>query len=111
MYVFGMLVFLGLAMLVIARLAHRYLSAAPEIWALALVALGIAAAWFAGFDAFGAWGLDVRNAAIGTTLTGFLIGGAGYFWHEVLHLLGGLGRKVTDEAQSLEKTEQLRRVA
>ncbi|WP_030684384.1 hypothetical protein [Streptomyces sp. NRRL B-1347] len=111
MYEFGMLVLLGLAVLVVGNAVHRYLSAAQEFWAFALTALGVGAAWLADFSLFEAWGLDVRTEAIGTTLTGFLIAGAGYFWHEVLRFFAGLARKFTDEAKTIEKTEQLRRVA
>ncbi|MEU5893701.1 hypothetical protein ABZ835_43860 [Streptomyces sp. NPDC047461] len=53
----------------------------------------------------------MRNDTIGTTITGFLIAGGGYFWHEALHFLAGISRKFTDEAKVLEKEQQLRRVA
>ncbi|KOU36253.1 hypothetical protein [Streptomyces sp. WM6378] len=111
MYAFGILALLGLAVLVVAQVAHRYLSAAHEFWAFTLVALGVGVAWLANFDLFGTWGIDVRNATIGTTLTGLVIGGAGYFWREVLHFFAGLSRKLTDEAKTLEKAQQLRRAA
>ncbi|KOT90144.1 hypothetical protein ADK70_17905 [Streptomyces rimosus subsp. pseudoverticillatus] len=111
MYAFGMLALLGLAVLVVTQLAHRFLSAASEFWAFAFVALGVGTAWLANFDLFGIWGLTARNDAIGITLTGFLIAGAGYFWREVLRFFTGLSRKLSDEAASLEKTQQLRRVA
>lgn len=111
MYAFGMLVLLGLAVLVVAEVVHRYLSVAAEFWAFALVVFGVGTAWLADFDLFGVWGLSVRNDTIGITVTGFLIAGVGYFWREVLHFFAGLARKFTDEAKTLEKTEQLRRVA
>jgi hypothetical protein len=53
----------------------------------------------------------IRGSAIGVTLTGLIIAGAAYFWHEILAFFGGLSRKFTDEAATLEKTEHLRRVA
>ncbi|WP_438295513.1 hypothetical protein [Streptomyces sp. HUAS TT7] len=111
MYAFGMVALLGLAVLVVAKIAHRYLSVAQEFWAFALVALGMGAAWLADFDLFGAWGLTVRNATIGTTLTGFLVAGAAYFWREILYFFTGAARKFTDEAKTIEKTGELRRVA
>ncbi|MFI7317032.1 hypothetical protein [Streptomyces venezuelae] len=102
---------MGLAILVAAKVVHRYLSVAQEFWALALVALGMGAAWLADFNLFEAWGLAVRNDTIGIILTGFLIAGASYFWREVLYFFAGVARKFTDEAKTIEKTEQLRRVA
>ncbi|MEV3858163.1 hypothetical protein AB0J38_28035 [Streptomyces sp. NPDC050095] len=111
MYAFGMLALFGLATLVAARVGHRYLQLTVEIWAFALIALGVGAAWLADFDLFAAWSLPVRNGDIATTLTGLFIAGAAYFWHEVLRFFAGLARKLTDEAATLEKEQQLRRVA
>ncbi|MBC9713885.1 hypothetical protein H9Y04_15045 [Streptomyces sp. TRM66268-LWL] len=108
MYAFGMVALLGLAVLVVAKMVPRL---APEIWATVLVAFGMGAAWLADFNLFEAWGLVVRNDTIGITLTGFLIAGAGYFWREVLQFFAGMARKFTDEAKTIEMTEQLRRVA
>ena len=45
------------------------------------------------------------------TVTGLMIGGAAYFWQEILGFFAGLTRKLSDEAATLEKSEQLRRVA
>lgn len=56
MYAFGMIPLLGLAVLVVCWIVARYLGMARELTAAALVVLGIAAAWIADFDLFGAWG-------------------------------------------------------
>lgn len=111
MYAFGMLALLGLAVLVVGKVGDRFLSLAAEMWAFVLVAVGMGAAWLADFDLFAAWGLTVRNGTIGTTLTGFMIGGAAYFWREILNFFAGLSRKFTDEAAAMEETQHLRRVA
>ncbi|WP_037570357.1 hypothetical protein [Phaeacidiphilus oryzae] len=111
MYAFGMTVLLGLAIVVIAKIAARYLSLAQEYWAFVLVALGVGASWLAGFDLFAAWHLAVRNGDIGMTVTGLAIAGAAYFWRVILDFFYGISRKFTDEAASLEKSQQLRRVA
>lgn len=111
MYAFGMLALLGLAVLVVASVAARFLSAAQEFWAFVLVALAMGAAWLADFNIFESWGLAVRNPTIGVTLTGFMIAGVAYFWRELLHFFAGLSRKFSDEAATLEKTQHLRRVA
>ena len=111
MYTFGTIVLLGLATLAIGMIGHRYLSVAREFWAVLLVALGIGAAWLADFSLFTAWGLPVRHHAIGGWLTGFAIAGAAYFWRVVLQFFAGMSRKFGDQARTLEKTENLRRVA
>jgi hypothetical protein len=111
MYGFGMVVLLGLAVLVVGAIIYRYLAIAREFWAVMLVGLGIGAAWLADFDIFGVWGLAVRDHAIAVTITGLAIAGVGYFWRVILEFFAGISRKVTDEARTLEKTENLRRVA
>jgi len=111
MYAFGMIALLGLAVLAVAAIGYRYLSGAREFWAIVLVLLGIGAAWLANFDLFGVWGLAVRDHAIAVTLTGFAIGGVAYFWRVILQFFAGISRKFTDEARTLERDKNLRRVA
>ena len=111
MYIFAELVLLGLAVLAVAKVADRFLALAAEAWAFVMIGLGVGAAWLVNFNLFASWGLVVRNSVIGVTLTGLAIGGVAYFWREILDFFGGLSRKYTDQAVSLEKSENLRRVA
>lgn len=111
MYAFGMVALLGLAIVAVGAVGYRYLAVAREFWAVLLVALGIGVAWLANFDLFGTWGLLVRNHGIAVTLTGLAIAGFGYFLRVILEYFAGITRKFTDQARSLEKSENLRRVA
>jgi hypothetical protein len=111
MYAFGMMALLGLAVLAVTKIADRYLSLAPEIWAFVLVALGVGAAWLIDLNLFAAWGIPVRNSQIAVTITGILVAGLAYFWRPILAFFAGLSRKFTGQAVTLEKTEHLRRVA
>ncbi|HTQ89627.1 MAG TPA: hypothetical protein VMK84_09055 [Streptosporangiaceae bacterium] len=111
MYAFGMVVLLGLAILVVAKIGNHYLRQIPGAWAATLVALGVGAAWLMNLNLFSMWSIPVRNSDIAVTLTGILLAGAGYFWREVLGMFGGLYRKYTDEAKLMENSETLRRVA
>ena len=111
MYAFGMIALLGLAVLVVARVADRYLSLASEVWAFVLVALGVGAAWLINLNLFSVWSIPVRNSDIAITLTGILIGGAAWFWRAILEFFSSLARKFTDQAKVTEKSEHLRRVA
>ena len=111
MYAFGIMALLGLAVLAVSAIAGRYVSVAAELWAFVLVALGVGAAWLVNFNLFSAWGIATRDSAIGVTLTGLIIAGSAYFWREILAFFAGLSRKFTDEAETLEKAEHLRRVA
>ena len=111
MYAFGMVVLLGLAVLVVAKIGNHYLRQVPGAWAATLVELGVGAAWLMNLNLFSMWSIPVRNSDIAVTLTGILIAGAGYCWREVLGMFGGLYRKYTDEAKLMENSETLRRVA
>jgi hypothetical protein len=111
MYAFAIMALLGLAVLAVSGIASRYISLAAEVWALALVALGVGAAWLVNLNLFSLWGITARNNAIAVTLTGLIIAGAAYFWREILAFFGGLSRKFTDQAKTIEKAEHLRRAA
>lgn len=99
------------AVLAVAAIAGRYLSVAVEIRALALAALGVGAAWLINLDLCGVLGAATHGSAIEVTVTGLMIGGAAYFWQQILGFFAGLTRKLGDEAARLEKSGQLRQVA
>ena len=111
MFAFGTMVLLGLAILAVTAIISRYVAAMAEIRAVVLVALGVGAAWLIDLDLFGVLGIATRDSAIGVTMTGLMIAGSAYFWHEILAFFAGLSRKIGDEADTLEKGDQLRRVA
>jgi len=95
----------------VTAMASRYLPMSAGIRACVLAALGVGAAWLINLDPFGILAVATRDSAIGVTVTGLMIGGAAYFWQEILGFFAGLSRKLGDEAATLEKPEQLRRVA
>lgn len=111
MYTFGMVALLGLAVLAVGMIGHRYLRLLPGALEFTLVALGVGAAWLINLNVFSAWSIPVRNSEIAVTVTGILLGGAAYFWREILGLFTGLYRKFTDQARTIEHSEHLRRVA
>lgn len=111
MYAFAMLALLGLAVLAVAGVGSRFLSMASEVWAFVLVGLGVGAAWLINLNLFSIWSIPVRNSDIAITLTGIMIAGAAYFWRTLLGFFGGVSRKFTDQARTMEKAEHLRRVA
>jgi hypothetical protein len=111
MYVFAVAALLGLGVFALAMIANRYLSMARELWVFVLIALGVGAAWLVDFDVFRLWGIDARADWIGVTLTGLMIGGLGYVCRGAAHLTAELTRIVGDEAETLEKEKDLRRVA
>jgi hypothetical protein len=111
MYAFAMMALLGLAVLAVTGIASRRVAMAAEVRAFVLVALGVGAAWLIDLDLFGVLAIPTRDSAIGVTVTGLMIGGAAYFWHQIVAFFAGLSRKLGDEAATLEKSEHLRRVA
>lgn len=74
-------------------------------------ASGEGAAWLIDLGLFGVLAVATRHSAIGVTVTGLMIAGAAYIWHEILGFCAGLTRKLGDEAATPEKSEHLRRVA
>ncbi|MFD8496075.1 hypothetical protein [Amycolatopsis sp. NPDC059657] len=111
MQAFAMIALLGLAVLVVSGIAGRYLVIAREFLAVAMVVLGLAGVWILDFDVFAASGLTARNHTVGLVFTGLVVAGAGYFWQPVMAFFAGLARKYSDEAQVLEKDQNLHRVA
>jgi hypothetical protein len=111
MDVFAVLVLFGLGIAGLLAVAHRFLDFAPEFRAVVAVGFGVGLAWLADVNMWGLWELPVRDTWIGVTLTGVAMAGIALFWHHILGYVGGLERKHNDEAEALEKTEGLRRVA
>ncbi len=111
MYVFGVFALLGLGVYALAMFFERMMVTFQELWAIVVVALGVGLAWIADLNIFALWGIELRAEWIGITLTGLMLGGIAYFWRESLGLVASLFRKVSDEAETLERTHNLRRVA
>jgi hypothetical protein len=111
MYVFGIAMLLGLSAFALATFADRFLSMAREFWAVTVVAIGLGLAWLVDFDLFKLWQVAERQHWIGVTLTGVMVGATAYAIHGVAHLASTVTRKFSDEAESLEKDKNLRRVA
>jgi hypothetical protein len=111
METFAVMAFFGLGLSVLVTMAHRYVTATREGWALTTIALGVGLAWLADLNMWKLWAVPVREPWIGVTLTGVALAGVAYFWTEVLGFFRGLERKYNDEAAALEKDQGLRQVA
>jgi hypothetical protein len=74
------------------------------------VALGIALAWAVNFNLWALWGVAMRADWVAVTLTGVALGGIAQFFTAVLAMFSGLGRKLNDEAETIERPK-LERVA
>lgn len=111
MYTFALVLFFGLAVMVVVKLFDRLLRIADEFAAALAVLLGIGAAWLADFDLFASWGFTLRETWIAISFTGLVIGGVAYAFREVVGVIGGMNRKFNDEAIDFERKHDLRRVA
>lgn len=111
MYVFGMAVLIALGVFAVASIADRYLSVAREYWTIALVGLGIGAAWLIDFNMWYELNLWVRADWIGKTLTGVILGALALVIHGLAHLFLDITRAVEDSNETIEtETTFLRRV-
>ena len=111
MYVFVVALLIGLGIWVLAMVFDRLLTLYRELWPLALVLAGIGVAWLADFNIFVLYDIGVRAEWIGIAVTGLMIAGIAFFWREAIGLVGSLFRKYSDQAETLEREHQLRRVA
>jgi hypothetical protein len=116
MYVFGIAIMLGLGVMCVARWVERPLQRLGErlslsLYALMEVGLGVGLAWAVNFNLWSLWGINMRADWIAVTLTGLAIGGIAQFFTEVLALFSGFGRKLNDEAETIERPTKLERVA
>ena len=102
MHTFAVYLFFSFAVMGFAMVAEKAFHTPHEHWFLLLSATGIAMAWLAGFDMWSAWGVSLRYAWVGTTLTGFSLGASSYFVHEFMGFFSGLHRKLHDQAEVLE---------
>ncbi len=109
MHVFAVLFFFGLGVMALTMLGSRYASR-REVRALTAILIGIALAWLADFNIWTAWGIHLRYAWVGVTLTGVALAGTALLVHAILGFFAGLHRKFDDQAEALERQE-LRRVA
>ena len=104
MHVFALSLSLGLVALFLGRWVTRMLPAAIQRFeGAACLAFGLVLAWFADFDAWGAWGVPVREHWAGIVLTGLAIGGLAMVWGELMGFVHGIARKSNDEAEVIER--------
>lgn len=115
MYVFGIAILFGLGVMCLARTVERPLRQLRQRLPVALyplleVAVGIGLAWAVHFNMWSLWHVPMRADWIAVTLTGLALGGVAQFFTEVLTTFSGLGRKLHDEAETIERPK-LERVA
>jgi hypothetical protein len=115
MYAFGIAILLGLGVMCAARCLEplvRLLGAplVQALRALAELALGIGLAWAVNFNLWALWHIPMRAEWVAVTLTGVALGGIAQFFTELLAMFSGLGRKLQDEAETIERPK-LERVA
>jgi hypothetical protein len=74
----------------------------PAIRTFTTLGLGVVATWILDYSVFAAWGVNIREAWMGSVFTGLIVGGLAYVWHEALGVLEGYGRRQRDEAIEIE---------
>jgi drug/metabolite transporter (DMT)-like permease len=115
MYVFGMAVLFGLGIMCTARWVEQpvrqFRDRMPfDLYPMVQLGIGIGLAWAVDFNLWRLWHLPMRADWLGVTLTGVALAGIAQFFTEVLAMFSGLGRKLHDEAETIEHPS-LQRVA
>ncbi len=116
MHIFGIALLFGLGIMSVARWLEHPLAWLREktrisVFPLVEVALGIALAWAVDFNIWRLWDVPMRADWVALTLTGVALGGISHFFTEILNMFSGLGRKLNDEAKTIESPTSLQRVA
>jgi len=110
-YVFGIAALLGLGVMCVARWFQLPLRLVRHklnfsLYPVLEVALGTGAAWAIHFNLWSLWHVPMRADWVGVTLTGAALGGTAQFFTEILAMFSGLGRKLNDEAETIETVER-----
>ena len=108
MYILGIAVLLGLGVMCIARCVDPLLRlfggpVSRALHPLAELALGIGLAWAVNFNLWALWHIPMRADWVAVTLTGVALGGIAQFFTELLAMFSGLGSKLHDEAETIER--------
>jgi hypothetical protein len=116
MHVFGIALLFGLGVMCLARWVERPLARLGDrvhvsVYPLLEVAIGIGLAWAVDFNLWNLWHVPMRADWVAVTLTGVALGGIAQFFTEILTTFSGLGRKLHDEAETIEHPGGLQRVA
>lgn len=116
MHVFGLAILFGLGIMAVARWVEYPLAVLRgkikvSVQPVLEVALGIIFAWIVNFNLWQLWNVPMRAQWVAVTLTGIALGGISHVFTVTLGMLSGLGRKLNDEAETIESPANLQRVA
>lgn len=108
MYPFAVLVLSGLAIVKLVDFLVDLIGDRQGMRSLMTFVLAIGAMWILDFSVFDAWGIAVRNAAIGVWMTGFMVAGITSAWRA---LFGYLTHDHATLDETLGEHHELRKVA
>jgi drug/metabolite transporter (DMT)-like permease len=116
MHVFGIALLFGLGIMSVARWVERPMmrlrdKVSISVYPLLEVSIGVGLAWAVDFNLWKLWHVPMRADWVAVTLTGVALGGIAHFFSELLATFSGLGRKLHDEAETIEHPGELQRVA
>ena len=116
MHTFGIALLFGIGMMSVARWVDGPLRILRDrikisVFPLLEVALGVGLAWAVNFNLWQLWNVPMRAQWLAVTLTGIILGGVSEVFSEILGMFTGLGRKLNDEAETIERPSSLQRVA
>jgi hypothetical protein len=88
MYDFALVILMGLALFKVVDLVEGLVPMLTRYHLLLTLVLAVAGTVALDYSVFSAWGIDIRDADLGTWITGFIVAGSTSVWRAAFHWLG-----------------------
>ena len=88
MYDFAIVILMGLALFKVVDLVEEFVPQLTKFHLLLTLVLAVLGAVLLDYSVFSNWGIELRNADMGTWITGLMIAGTTSMWRAAFHWLG-----------------------
>lgn len=88
MYDFALVILMGLALFKVVDLVEGFVPMLTRYHLLLTLVLAVAGTTALDYSVFSSWGIDIRDAAFGTWITGLIVAGSTSVWRAAFHWLG-----------------------
>jgi hypothetical protein len=88
MYDFALVILMGLALFKVVDLVEDVVPQLTRYHLLITLVLAVAGTVVLDYSVFANWGTEIRNADLGTWMTGLMVAGSTSIWRAAFHWLG-----------------------